>query len=330
MSRLPYPDPHTARRVIREAASWYSQLCSGQSTLEEKQAWQSWLSQGWEQQWAWSRVENLQRQLGVAPGDVTRNVLESSAEEMRAQRRALLKGAGAVAIACPVAWYGWQARPWQPLLADYRTATGERREWLLDDGTRLVLNTDSAVDIVFDAHQRLVKLIRGEIFIETGHGDAAQGKSFVVQTAHASLRALGTQFAVRLHADSTWLAVMQHAVEITLPSSASASLILAAGQQATIDDNGVDGTLLLAGNEVSWLRGMLVVTDWRLADLAAELGRYRRGSLRCDSRLADRRISGAFPLDDTDMALQAIQAALPMLQIDYLTRYWVTLRPAKD
>lgn len=321
------PDVMTARRVIREAAGWYSQLCSGEATAEEKLAWQQWLAQGREQQWAWSRVEHLQQQMSVAPGLVTRNALDSSAEEMHARRRSLLKGFGIVAVAVPLAWQGWRAQPWQAALADYSTATGERREWILADGTRLTLNTDSAVNVVFDQHVRMLHLVKGEIYIETGHGAGTKDRPLIVKTAQANLRALGTQFAVRQHAESTWLGVTQHAVEVT-PAHEESVYIVLSGQQVTIEDHASGVLLPLPDSVASWRRGMLVVTDWRLADLVAELGRYRRGVLRCDPQLAEQRISGAFPLDDTNVALEAIQIALPQVRINYFTRYWVSLRSA--
>ncbi|WP_019882854.1 MULTISPECIES: FecR domain-containing protein [unclassified Methylophilus] len=320
------PDPRTARRLIREAAGWYSQLCSGVASAEDKLAWQLWLAQGWEQQWAWSRVEHLQQQLTLAPAQITHTALEASSEVVHARRRALLKGLGIFAFTMPLAWVGWRTQPWQPILADYSTATGERREWMLTDGTRLVLNTNSVVNVSFDASARTLHLIRGEIYIETGHADPQQ-RPLIVHTAQASWRALGTQFIVRQYAASTWLGVIQHAVEVT-PAVGHPIFQVPAGQQCTLNAQGVTSRQALTGYEASWLRGMLVVTDWRLADLVTELNRYRRGVLRCDPQLANQRISGAFPLDQPDIAIDAIQTALPQVHVDYFTRYWVSLRLA--
>jgi len=318
------PDPKTARRVIREAALWYSQLCSGQASAEDTQAWQHWKAQGWEQQWAWSRVELLQQQIHTTPVQMTQQVLQAGHEAMQAKRRAILKGLGVFTLTAPVAWIGWHLQPWQPMLADYSTATGERREWRLADGTRMVLNTGSMVNVAFDEHVRLVQLIRGEIYIETGHQDVHQ-RPFIVRTTQASLRALGTQFVVRQQATSTWLGVLQHAVEVTL-AAGPPQFQVEAGQQTTLGMQGGGALSALNGQEASWVRGMLVITDWRLADLVAELNRYRPGILRCDPQLADQRISGAFPLDDADIALEAIQTALPQVRVEYFTRYWVSLR----
>lgn len=318
------PDPKTARRVIHEAAGWYSQLCSGEATAEDRSAWQRWLAQGWEQQWAWAQVESLQQQLQLAPAEVTHEVLQASSESMHVRRREWLKGLGIFAFMTPFAWYVWRNESWQDMLADYSTTTGERREWILSDGTRLVLNTNSAVSISFDAHVRVVKLIKGEIFIQTGHPDLGK-RPFFVQTAQGSLRALGTQFIVRQQQlTTTWLGVIEHAVVVT-PRTGRPAFQVNAGQQVTLDDGGAGDAKPLTGNETGWLRGMLVVTDWRLADVVAELSRYRVGVLRCDPRLADQRISGAFPLDQPEIALEAIQTALPQVSIVYFTRYWVNL-----
>ncbi len=324
--RQPVPHPDIARQVLHEAAGWYSQLCAGEVAPEDNAAWQHWLAQGWEQQWAWSRIEQLQQQLQLAPSHITRQVLQAGSDAMHARRRTLLKGLGAVGLVMPLAWVGWQTQPWEAMLADYSTAAGERREWLLDDGTRLVLNTNSVVNVSFNAHTRMVHLVRGEIYIETGHADPQQ-RPMIVRTAQADFRPLGTQFLVRQQTDATWLGVKQHIVEV-IPSDGYPLFLVAAGQQVTLHAQGNVTRQAMTGQEASWLRGMLIITDWRLGDLVSELSRYRPGVLRCDPQLAAQRISGVFPLDRPEVALEAIQTALPQVRVEYFTRYWVNLRPA--
>jgi transmembrane sensor len=46
--------------------------------------------------------------------------------------------------------------------------------------------------------------------------------------------------------------------------------------------------------------------------------------LRCDPAVAALRISGAFPITDTDLALEALQSAFA-LDVQRRTRYWVTV-----
>ncbi|MBD3649871.1 MAG: iron dicitrate transport regulator FecR, partial [Alcanivorax sp.] len=82
----------------------------------------------------------------------------------------------------------------------------------------------------------------------------------------------------------------------------------------------------LAAGAASWAGGKLMVVDMPLRELLAELGRYRRGHLACSDAVAGLRVSGTFPLTDTDRALGVITEAFPLRQ-RRLTDYWVTLLP---
>ncbi|MNG25740.1 fec operon regulator FecR [compost metagenome] len=77
----------------------------------------------------------------------------------------------------------------------------------------------------------------------------------------------------------------------------------------------------------AWTRGMLVVDNARLEDLVQELARYRHGHLGVAPEIADLRITGSFPLHDTDKALSTLLPTLPV-QIEQYTPWWVTVAKA--
>ncbi|MGA4815294.1 FecR family protein [Pseudomonas aeruginosa] len=114
-----------------------------------------------------------------------------------------------------VAWVGRDSLPWQRLSADYSTATGERRSIELVDGTRLQLNTDSAVDVRYDAGQRLILLARGEIFPPAApiRNRPRTGRCGYVPRKGA-FEALGTRFNVRPQDAATCLSVSEGSVRI--------------------------------------------------------------------------------------------------------------------
>ena len=72
----------------------------------------------------------------------------------------------------------------------------------------------------------------------------------------------------------------------------------------------------------AWRQGSIIAINRPLAELLADLSRYRRGVLRCDSNIADLKVSGAFPIDDTDQALAALESGLS-LRVTRYSRYWV-------
>jgi transmembrane sensor len=71
---------------------------------------------------------------------------------------------------------------------------------------------------------------------------------------------------------------------------------------------------------------MLLARNMRLADVVAEMSRYRSGVLRCDPAVAELRVSGAVSLADTDAGLALLARSLP-LRIEQASRYWVTVAP---
>jgi len=76
----------------------------------------------------------------------------------------------------------------------------------------------------------------------------------------------------------------------------------------------------------AWSQGMLVAQGQRLAAFLDDVSRYRRGHLACDPALADLRVSGTFPLDNTEKIIAAVADTL-QLDVQHFTRYWVTLKP---
>ncbi|USX18613.1 sigma-70 family RNA polymerase sigma factor [Oxalobacteraceae bacterium OTU3REALA1] len=243
---------------------------------------------------------------------------------MAADRRktmALLLGIGMAGAAGALAF---RSEPCQRLAADMHTGVGERRAWTLSDGTRLMLNTASAVNVEFDERRRLLKLVAGEIMIVTGHAEAGVERPFLVQTADGRVQALGTAFTVRRHAGQTEVSVQKGAVQATPADAPGAARMLRAGEQTTFSSTQIEAPTPASTGSAAWTMGAIVADNMRLADFLAELGRHRHGVLRCDPAVADLRFSGVFPLKDTDAILSMLPNSLPV-RISSRTAYWVTV-----
>ncbi|WP_296269991.1 FecR domain-containing protein [Pseudomonas sp. UBA6323] len=306
------------RLALRDAAQWHARLGAQPNCAQTRQQWQAWYQQHALHQWAWQRLEDLQAGLSGLPGPLARHTLGS---DVQASRRTLLKGLVLGIGISGLAWTGYRQTPlW---LADQRTATGERRQLTLQDGSRLTLNTASAVDIRFDAQQRLIILRAGEILIET----ARDSRPFRVRSAHGEMRALGTCFNVRQFDDHTELEVLEHAVAVRNAAN-GAELRVDAGLRLSFDERRLGTPQPADLNRAAWSQGRLVIDDWRLDRTLAELQRYRPGVITCAEDVAGLRLSGAYPLDDTDRALAAIAQALPV-RMETRTRYWVSVKARK-
>lgn len=301
------------REILRAAAQWHAQFCSGEATDADRLAWSAWLNADPGHRRAWARVEALQSQLQQMPGSLSANALrlvDTRDETEIRKRRAVLKSIGAICIGGGTLWLTSRHRSWEQRFADYRTGVGERREWRLSDGSRLMLNTASAADVTFDEAQRLIRLQVGEILIETAKDPAH--RPLLVRTAHGTVRALGTRFVVRVQSEATTVVVLEHAVEITAERSGQVRRLQQGERlQFTADGAGV-ADVVAAQTAAAWTQGMLIVSDRPLGEVVAELARYSTSPLHCDSTAASLRISGAFPVDDVDRALSAMTKTLPV------------------
>lgn len=315
------------RAAIRAAAAWYARQCSGSFGSDEQAAWQSWLAASELHRHAWQQVEGVRSSLGGLPGHLAGPALRG----ISARKRQTLRTLAVFAAVTPLAWLSWRGVAAQGYGADLRTAVGERRALKLADGSSLMLDTDSAVDVLFDKKQRLLRLRRGQILVTTAYDPEARPDSacrpFLVHTEHGRSEALGTRFSVRTDGERTRVAVLDDSVRITPNADPARPVMLNAGQQIAFDHAGLGAIETAAASTGTWAGGSLVAVDMPLAELLAELSRYRHGLLRCAPAVASLLISGAFPLDDTDRALRLLIETFP-LQTVSRTRYWVEVHPA--
>lgn len=316
------PPPDIA--VLREAAQWLVRLHSGHACDADHAACTAWRHADPAHERAWQRAERLSQKFGAVPAKVGVPVL---ARQARSNRRAALRTLALLATAAPAAWLGWRLAPWDNWTSDHRSATGERKELHLADGTRVLLDTNSAIDVRIDGTQRTVRLRAGAISIAT----AADARPFIVETTQGRLRALGTRFTVRQDGEDAQqkirLAVTEGAVEVTLRDASSSALVVPAGQQTVLGSEGAAAPITVSPESQAWTQGVLYAENLRLVDFCAELSRYRPGLLHCSPEVAGLRISGAFQLRDTDYVLSMVASTLPV-QVVTRTRWWVTVLPA--
>ncbi|WP_370385390.1 FecR domain-containing protein [Janthinobacterium sp. SUN128] len=310
-----------APAVARRAVQWWLALQGGDATAAQLQAWQRWRAEAAEHERAWQRIEAVSGQLAGIPPPLASAALAAPAG---AQRRRAVRLLTALVMAGGSAAMLRQTPIWQSWNADASTATGERRTVRLPDGGTLVLNTDSAIKLRYDASERAVQLLRGEVLLQTAPD--AQQRPFRVHTADGTARALGTRFIVRQHEGFVLVGVLEGAVELRPAAADRQPRVLRAGEEGSFTRDGVGAAHALDAGAGAWADGMLVAAHMRLDDFLLELSRHRRGHLGCDPALAHLLVSGAYPLANTDRVLLALVEALPV-ELHYLTRYWVTLRP---
>ena len=271
-------------RVLDEAAEWLMRLHDSGATDADRAACERWRQADPQHALAWERAERLLGKLGGLPAALAMPALDRPRSH-RAQRRAAVARLAALLAVAPAGWLVWSAADQRGWGADLRTATGERRTEHLADGSRLLLDTASAVDIRFDGALRLLTLRQGAISIETAADTATPHRPFVVDTAHGRLRALGTRFTVRQEGLGGRRPRAPgrdrgrrggHAARRRQPGAGRSSR-----SANGIASGDVTSPQPLQPEATAWTHGMLMADAMPLAAFCAELSRYRPGLLQC-------------------------------------------------
>ncbi|MEQ3722633.1 FecR domain-containing protein [Alcanivorax sp.] len=305
---------HIDQQILSDAADWFALMRSGQAGDSDTLRWQQWLRQHPDHLRGWQMVERIEQQFSTASAATHPAHAEATlkqARHNRIQRRSVITGLALAMGTGGLGWVSWRQTPLPHLVtswnAQYRTGTGEIRALELADGSRLWLNTNSAIDTLLSGPQRQIHVIQGEVLIETGKADP---RPLVVFTPQGQLQPLGTRFTVRRETDTTFLAVYDGAVEIT--NQAQQKSVLHPQQQTRFSADALQPALPADPAREAWHKGILVADDIRLDALVDELSRYQHGYINISPAVADLRVFGGFPLTDPQQALDMLASALPI------------------
>lgn len=190
-----------------------------------------------------------------------------------------------------------------------RTELGGFSRTVLPDGTTVLLNTNTEIQVRFNRRVREVILTHGEALFTVAH---AEGRPFEVAAGGTSVRAIGTSFVVRRVAPTSVEILVSRGRVSVAPNSATPPLMLAAGDDTTVDASGRLATVRADSSEIdrrlAWTRGQIWLNETTLADAIAEFNRYNsRTFVIADPALASLRVGGAFAATDPKAFVAALE-----------------------
>lgn len=207
--------------------------------------------------------------------------------------------------------------PFSAWLADERTATGEIRHLTLNDGSRVTLDSNSAVDIAFDSRQRRIVLHRGRILAEVAPDSSVNRPPFIVETRDGTARALGTLYTVEQTGKESIVTVIESQVNVANRAKPRHFVTLQAGQSIRFDSEALQLPETAPAFAASWTQARLIYQNTPLEKVIDDLARYRSGHLNLDAHAAQLHFTGVLPADDPEAALNILHNALPVR----ITRY---------
>ena len=200
----------------------------------------------------------------------------------------------------------------------YETDIGERRIVALPDGSRISMDSDTKVSVLYHKTGRAIALDRGRSRFDVAH-DAS--RPFTVTAGAETVVAVGTTFDVERLPSTVLVTLIQGQVVIKsdAPAAGSAtmgspeSVSLQAGEQFVVAKN-VRPAVVATDLRVAaaWEAGHLVFRDEPLGDAVLRVNRYTDRPVMIDPSIASIRISGVFNAGDIGSFVSAVTSYFPV------------------
>jgi len=308
-----------SENLLDEATHWLVRLQSCDFSEQDERLFCAWLESDTSHQKAYIAAEELWARLGSVeqlevaegnPGNLAANVFPMP----KKQRWAYFPQAIAASfVLFAVAFASIMYFNNQPV--PFETAIGEQREMQLDDGSRILLNTDSSVAIKYNESSRVVDLKRGEAFFVVAKNAA---RPFIVKTVGGLVRVIGTEFNVLSRSNAVEVTVLEGKVAVSPASHLQAledplyepSLTLSANEQVLLDSRSSEfiTTRADALSVSAWRSGELVYKGETLDQVLSDLNRYFDGEIKVgDPTIKDLQVVAIFQIQDKQSTIQVLE-----------------------
>ncbi|MBL8265673.1 FecR family protein [Steroidobacter sp.] len=297
--------PEIPLSIVSDASAWLVRLSGPLKTAATEEGFQNWLKEDSRHGAAfrqvsaeWDEADGLKRFTDVmiqAPG------LRAEAQphiRRTSSRRKMAALAAAIAMLLIGGIYFQYMR-----VPGINTGINELRVIMLEDGSRIHLNTRTRVSVAYDEAERRVRLESGEALFEVAKQPL---RPFIVEAGDRAVKALGTTFLVRRQAEQLSVTLVEGKVEV---STAGAGANVAVAQDSPVAPITLaPGQRLVLAKQVApqldrpqvsqllaWQQGKVVIDSLPLATAIAEMNRYSQVPLvLAESQPDDLLVSGVF------------------------------------
>lgn len=323
------------KEINEAAATWFAKCDSGTWTEEDQKQFESWIDADLSHRIAYIRMKAVWKKAhrlkalgaGIAEGSVPAvgewNYTPASNDRSVAQklyspkdrRKSLIAGA---MLAAAILLMAIGAIIWPDMLRslpEYHTPVGGVATVPLNDGSTVVLNTDSAIKVALSTRSRTIKLPRGEVYFDVAK-DA--DRPFIVEAGSNRIVALGTKFSVWYERDRLRVAVTQGLVRVENTQRGFVSPIHLHPGEVALDTMGKlsiehKAVELIDAEYLSWRNGYVVFNETPLNEALDQINRYNHEKIiLTDPALMDLKIGGTFRATNIHAFLRLLEQGLSL------------------
>lgn len=285
------------------ALKWLARLNSGSTTESEEQAFFRWLEASPQHQAAYIQAEILWQR-----GEVLAEL--QGTRKPRISRYAWFSACASLVLALAIT-YLYILQDTGIEQNTYTTGIGEQLTTPLADGSHVVINTQSTLQVEISNASRRALLNSGEVYF---HVKADAQRPFYVETPSGTVRVLGTRFAVSVTGGETQVTVEEGRVALGKANEASfvTSVELTKNQKAKFVEQGIASVpeSVNVRTALSWHKQQLIFEGEQLKGVIAELQRYWPQPIVVDGPSADLKITAVIQLSQRGFDVQQLASSL--------------------
>ena len=329
--------------IVSEACAWIVQIEEGDLTLADQVAFEEWINRSPVHTSEITRLARFSSELNIL------TAMMPSLDEAMLRRKKMRKAGNRWKIILPLAMASISVvflmfsglfvnDSKMPLPEDepafYATQIGGQQDITLSDGSVVKLNTNTEVEIDFNAQRRKIRLIKGEAFFQVAHNP---DKPFLVYAGDKVVRAVGTAFIVRNLTEKFEVTVTEGRVE--LKTDLLSNIIQPVAPVGTVNNQAksqaIEPVAIEAGEtityavamvtpakvnrvekitkreierELSWQDGLLEFSDTPLTEVIADLSRYTSLKIEIlDPELRNLKFGGLFRTDELSVLFDTLE-----------------------
>lgn len=282
----------SAPRVKEQASEWIARRMLGPWSDADQSALDAWLAESLAHEVAfvrmeagWSRTERL---------TVLRDPGKPLPRPATNSRPAGFRLAAMLALVATIGLAGAYVLS-ASQSQTYATPIGGHQIITLSDGSRIELNTDTAIRADFRASRREITLLKGEAYFQVEH-DAS--RPFVVTVAGHRVTDLGTKFLIRKDGSQLQVSLIEGRAELQSVGDGvqQHSVVLTPGDVAVASADALNVSRKPdkeLHDELGWRRGVIVFSHATLAAAATEFNRYNATKIVIANAQIGNRVIGA-------------------------------------
>jgi transmembrane sensor len=311
------PDSHDSRlgSLDQEAYDWVVRFVAGGAQSADMAALKQWVARSPAHRKAFDRASLLWKATGPAGQELLTDqaLVPTPTGQRTAASRMTRRGFVGGALAASVAGIAWMAvrRPplalWPSvteLASDYRTAPGVQRKLALSDQVAIELNSRTSINVrSTDGAADQIDLISGEAAIAL----TANATKLLSVRAGRGETTGGADARFNVRCDDQIISVTCVAGHVQVDQGNTA-LSLPAGQQLRYSSRGLEAPMKADLAVITaWQNGVVIFQSTPIAEVVAEINRYRTGRVILTNAALGRRIFNArVPIENIDRVVGQI------------------------